>query len=181
MGWASKRPPRISNHNPMSVRGSIRFVMCKNPGAPFLLQYKLPASRIKDSLPEWSKGVDSSSTSASCVGSNPTAVTFRCRSLAKLQTTYSVTLTTFSMTRPVSRQHTHFVGQVWQSNSSFPKQREIYSTQNLADTKRAPKKAKTRRWNNVKSSAFRNEKQNLHFLRTEKSHGRAVAGRANLN
>ena len=29
----------------------------------------------KDSLPEWSKGVDSSSTSASCVGSNPTAVT----------------------------------------------------------------------------------------------------------
>ena len=29
---------------------------------------------VKDSLPEWSKGVDSSSTSASCVGSNPTAV-----------------------------------------------------------------------------------------------------------
>ena len=29
---------------------------------------------LKDSLPEWSKGVDSSSTSASCVGSNPTAV-----------------------------------------------------------------------------------------------------------
>ena len=28
-----------------------------------------------DSLPEWSKGVDSSSTSESCVGSNPTAVT----------------------------------------------------------------------------------------------------------
>ena len=28
----------------------------------------------QDSLPEWSKGVDSSSTSASCVGSNPTAV-----------------------------------------------------------------------------------------------------------
>ena len=26
-------------------------------------------------MPEWSKGVDSSSTSASCVGSNPTAVT----------------------------------------------------------------------------------------------------------
>ena len=32
--------------------------------------------KSKDSLPEWSKGVDSSSTSASCVGSNPTAVTF---------------------------------------------------------------------------------------------------------
>ena len=30
----------------------------------------------KDSLPEWSKGVDSSSTSASCVGSNPTAVIY---------------------------------------------------------------------------------------------------------
>ena len=30
----------------------------------------------QDSLPEWSKGVDSSSTSASCVGSNPTAVRF---------------------------------------------------------------------------------------------------------
>ena len=29
---------------------------------------------MQDSLPEWSKGVDSSSTSASCVGSNPTAV-----------------------------------------------------------------------------------------------------------
>ena len=28
----------------------------------------------RDSLPEWSKGVDSISTSASCVGSNPTAV-----------------------------------------------------------------------------------------------------------
>ena len=34
----------------------------------------LLASGIMDSLPEWSKGVDSSSTSASCVGSNPTAV-----------------------------------------------------------------------------------------------------------
>ena len=32
--------------------------------------------KSKDSLPEWSKGVDSSSTSASCVGSNPTAVIF---------------------------------------------------------------------------------------------------------
>ena len=29
---------------------------------------------LQDSLPEWSKGVDSSSTSESCVGSNPTAV-----------------------------------------------------------------------------------------------------------
>ena len=30
--------------------------------------------RVQDTLPEWSKGVDSSSTSASCVGSNPTGV-----------------------------------------------------------------------------------------------------------
>ena len=29
---------------------------------------------VMDTLPEWSKGVDSSSTSASCVGSNPTGV-----------------------------------------------------------------------------------------------------------
>ena len=35
-------------------------------GAPLIQQ---------DTLPEWSKGVDSSSTSASCVGSNPTGVT----------------------------------------------------------------------------------------------------------
>ena len=32
--------------------------------------------RTQDTLPEWSKGVDSSSTSASCVGSNPTGVNF---------------------------------------------------------------------------------------------------------
>ena len=34
------------------------------------------ASMQHDTLPEWSKGVDSSSTSASCVGSNPTGVIF---------------------------------------------------------------------------------------------------------
>ena len=39
----------------------------------FLLVY-VPDPNMHDSLPEWSKGVDSSSTSASCVGSNPTAV-----------------------------------------------------------------------------------------------------------
>ena len=33
-----------------------------------------PERRSPDTLPEWSKGVDSSSTSASCVGSNPTGV-----------------------------------------------------------------------------------------------------------
>ena len=36
-----------------------------------------PAYNFRDSLPEWSKGVDSSSTSASCVGSNPTAVIYQ--------------------------------------------------------------------------------------------------------
>ena len=36
----------------------------------------LSSATCRDSLPEWSKGVDSSSTSASCVGSNPTAVIF---------------------------------------------------------------------------------------------------------
>ena len=34
----------------------------------------LPQQQLKDTLPEWSKGVDSSSTSASCVRSNPTGV-----------------------------------------------------------------------------------------------------------
>ena len=38
---------------------------------PLLVLKHMPC---QDSLPEWSKGVDSSSTSASCVGSNPTAV-----------------------------------------------------------------------------------------------------------
>ena len=44
--------------------------------------FEIPASSVwhgetqQDSLPEWSKGVDSSSTSASCVGSNPTAVIY---------------------------------------------------------------------------------------------------------
>ena len=36
-----------------------------------------------DSLPEWSKGVDSSSTSESCVGSNPTAVIMKVSQSAK--------------------------------------------------------------------------------------------------
>ena len=38
------------------------------------MQRRLARKQSIDSLPEWSKGVDSSSTSASCVGSNPTAV-----------------------------------------------------------------------------------------------------------
>ena len=39
-----------------------------------------------DSLPEWSQGVDSSSTSASCVGSNPTAVIFPTRLMSDATT-----------------------------------------------------------------------------------------------
>ena len=40
-----------------------------------------------DTLPEWSKGVDSSSTSASCVGSNPTGVIFTFARQWRLQLT----------------------------------------------------------------------------------------------
>ena len=50
---------------------------------PHVLEEVVSLSRLlrsvfEDSLPEWSKGVDSSSTSASCVGSNPTAVISSC-------------------------------------------------------------------------------------------------------
>ena len=41
---------------------------------PMLLLTRPKLIAATDSLPEWSKGVDSSSTSANCVGSNPTAV-----------------------------------------------------------------------------------------------------------
>ena len=43
---------------------------------PFNVQHTNMDPDSHDSLPEWSKGVDSSSPSASCVGPNPTAVTF---------------------------------------------------------------------------------------------------------
>ena len=40
-----------------------------------MMSIKMPKIKNSvDTLPEWSKGVDSSSTSASCVGSNPTGV-----------------------------------------------------------------------------------------------------------
>ena len=42
----------------------------------------LYAETISDTLPEWSKGVDSSSTSASSVGSNPTGVILGSRPFA---------------------------------------------------------------------------------------------------
>ena len=48
---------------------------CSKPwGIARATEQKQFAQEPRDSLPEWSKGVDSSSTSASCVGSNPTAV-----------------------------------------------------------------------------------------------------------
>ena len=40
-------------------------------------QNALLQQQRKDTLPEWSEGVDSSSTSASCVGSDPTGVIVR--------------------------------------------------------------------------------------------------------
>ena len=49
-------------------RGSVEASPCAIQN---LSQRRLP---VIDSLPEWSKGVDSSSTIARCVGSNPTAV-----------------------------------------------------------------------------------------------------------
>ena len=128
--WIRHRPtePGIAGSSPARVTFTQALLFSR-----FYKEHPA-AYGFQDSLREWSKGVDSSSTSASCVGSNPTAVIFRFRSLAKVHTTYPVTLTTFSMTRPASRQHTHdvttphkFVSQVWQSNSSFPKQRTTVS------------------------------------------------------
>ena len=48
------------------------MVLGSEPGTA--RNYTLPMLNKQDTLPEWSKGVDSSSTSASCVGSNPTGV-----------------------------------------------------------------------------------------------------------
>ena len=59
---------------PSDHRGAKLFAALGQKGNRAFAQQVL--RRSKDSLPEWSKGVDSSSTSASCVGSNPTAVIF---------------------------------------------------------------------------------------------------------
>ena len=50
--------------------------ICHCPGTAASPMQGLSARGSKDSLPEWSKGVGSSSTSASCAGSNPTTVTY---------------------------------------------------------------------------------------------------------
>ena len=49
----------------------LRCVIIVDRGRAYIPPCRL---NIQDTLPEWSKGVDSSSTSASCVGSNPTGV-----------------------------------------------------------------------------------------------------------
>ena len=53
-------------------------MLCKG-AAPGIEDYLdiIVGSSYQDTLPEWSKGVDSSSTSASCVGLNPTGVMWR--------------------------------------------------------------------------------------------------------
>ena len=56
----------------LDTKGCLRAIaVCK----PFAAGEAGRVAR-QDTLPEWSKGVDSSSTSASCVGSNPTGVIF---------------------------------------------------------------------------------------------------------
>jgi hypothetical protein len=57
--------PRRTFAGPFSSGGPCA---CESDARP------LPKVERQDTLPEWSKGVDSSSTSASCVGSNPTGV-----------------------------------------------------------------------------------------------------------
>ena len=59
-------------------RSSLSFVL---PHDIIIILHAMLAGNVtaafhQDTLPEWSKGVDSSSTSASCVGSNPTAVNY---------------------------------------------------------------------------------------------------------
>jgi hypothetical protein len=56
----------------------------------------------QDTLPEWSKGVDSSSTSASCVGSNPTGVIWAGLGLGKDDEFY------LGEVLPLTRQLLHF-------------------------------------------------------------------------
>ena len=72
----------------------------------------------QDSLPEWSKGVDSSSTSASCVGSNPTAVNcFHVYSILGTEPRTSRTQSENHATRPNSQMlllHQAMCPWIWQ-------------------------------------------------------------------
>ena len=61
---------------PEAVQRTRRFTLLR-----LCLASTTPKVMPPDTLPEWSKGVDSSSTSASCVGSNPTGVTLLLRGL----------------------------------------------------------------------------------------------------
>ena len=71
--------PEIRINFALVFRGSPRRTFIAEPASE-VSHSKLNGSNkqnhTSDSLPEWSKGVDSSSTGASCVGSNPIAVMF---------------------------------------------------------------------------------------------------------
>ena len=64
------------SHNPKVVSSILtrRNVMVEARRQSMGLARGRVDRQTSDSLPEWSKGVDSSSTRAICVGSNPTAV-----------------------------------------------------------------------------------------------------------
>ena len=63
-----------SFHNRNSFRCGCQAVCYKGLACVLSLSQLLLSKADMDTSPEWSKGVDSSSTSASCVGSNPTGV-----------------------------------------------------------------------------------------------------------
>ena len=71
--------PEIRINFALVFRGSPRRTFIAEPASE-VSHSKLNGSNkqnhTSDSLPEWSKGVDSSSTSASCVGSNPAGVLY---------------------------------------------------------------------------------------------------------
>ena len=67
--WQSGLHARLQNASPACT--------CLSRLCTVMIQIRISFKRDQsdtDTLPEWSKGVDSSSTSASCVGSKPTAV-----------------------------------------------------------------------------------------------------------
>ena len=63
-----------SFHNINSFWCGCQAVCYEGLACVLSLSALLPSKADMDTLPEWSKGVDASSTSASCVGSNPTGV-----------------------------------------------------------------------------------------------------------
>ena len=77
-------------------------------------------------MPEWSKGVDSSSTSASCVGSNPTGVIFDCLAVCLC---FSVKRTIGKMgskeESPFAPSGLSFFGTRWTSTSNCSRYRTV--------------------------------------------------------